>query len=348
MHPLLESAAARQFNLFTAADARGAGYEPGEVQRLLSSGEWARLRRGIYVDGHALRSADARGRHRLACAAVLLALGRRSAAVVSHESAARLWGMVTPAGVDDVVRLTDPERWRRGRGYRVAYASLAPHDLTTGDALPITTTARTLVDCSREWELTDSVVAMDDALYRRLVDRATLHETVLAAKNWPGAAASARALYLADGRAESSLETRGRLRIVASGLPLPELQVEVHDARGKAGVVDGWYDDAAVAIEFDGRIKYTDPWRGRTPAQVQWDENRREDRLRALDIRVVRIADADLGADWPHVVDRLRRLGGTPGPADRRFRLVRRLEGRLRATGSGEAFPQRLTAPATR
>ncbi len=332
MHPLLESAAARQFGLFTASDAHRAGYEPGEVQRLVSRGTWVRLRRGIYVDGTALRSADARGRHRLTCAAVLLALGRRTA-VVSHESAARLWDMITPVGTDYVVRLTDPEQWRRGRGYRIAYAALAPRDVARRDGLAVTTAVRTLVDCSREWGLTDSVVAIDDALHRGLVERTALHEAVLAAQNWPGAAASARALHLADGRAESPLETRGRLRIVASGLPVPELQVEVHDGRGLVGVVDGWYDDAAVAIEFDGRTKYTEPWRGRTAAQVQWEEKRREDRLRALDIRVVRIADADLGPEWPHVADRLRRLLDESGPVQRRFNLVRRPEGRFRQAG---------------
>ena len=62
-----------------------------------------------------------------------------------------------------------------------------------------------------------------------------------------------------------------------------------------------------MAVEFDGRVKYTDPWRGRSPGQVLWDEKRREDELRALDIGVVRIADTDLGTGWPRVEAPLRR-----------------------------------------
>ena len=70
-------------------------------------------------------------------------------------------------------------------------------------------------------------------------------------------------------------------------------------------------------------MKYTDPWRDRTPERVLWEEKRREDELRALDIRVVRIADADLGAGWPRIENRLRELLGRPGPSIRRFTATR-------------------------
>jgi hypothetical protein len=97
-------------------------------------------------------------------------------------------------------------------------------------------------------------------------------------------------------------------------------------------VVDAWFDQQAVAVEFDGRIKYTDPWRDRSPERVLWEEKRREDDLRALDIRVVRIADADLGTPWAAIEQRLGTLLTTPGPATRRFSAVARAAG-LRRTG---------------
>jgi hypothetical protein len=124
---------------------------------------------------------------------------------------------------------------------------------------------------------------------------------------------------LADGRAESPLETRGRLRIVGAGLPRPELQVEIRTAGRLVAVVDAWFDDAAVAVEFDGQVKYTDPWRGRTPERVLWEEKRREDELRSLGIRVVRVVDADLGDRWPVMERRLRGALTVPGPATRSF-----------------------------
>jgi hypothetical protein len=86
-----------------------------------------------------------------------------------------------------------------------------------------------------------------------------------------------------------------------------------------------------VAVEFDGRVKYTDPWRGRSPERVLWEEKRREDELRGLDIGVVRVADADLGARWPRIEEPLRRLLARPGPARRRFSAVPRAAGVPRA-----------------
>jgi hypothetical protein len=115
-------------------------------------------------------------------------------------------------------------------------------------------------------------------------------------------------------------------------LPSPELQVEIRTAGRLVAVVDGWFDEPAVAVEFDGRIKYSDPWRGRSPERVLWEEKRREDELRALDIHVVRIAEADLGSRWADTETRLGRLLRRPGPSIRRFTAVPRAHG-LRRTG---------------
>jgi hypothetical protein len=92
-------------------------------------------------------------------------------------------------------------------------------------------------------------------------------------------------------------------------------------------VVDAWFDGAAVAVEFDGQVKYRDPWRGRTPERVLWDEKRREDELRALDIRVVRVAEADLGGRWARIEDRLHALLAVPGPAVRHSTATPRARG---------------------
>jgi hypothetical protein len=122
-----------------------------------------------------------------------------------------------------------------------------------------------------------------------------------------------------DARVESPLETRGRLRMIGAGLPTPELQVEIRSTGRLVAVVDAWFDEAAVAVESDGQVKYRDPWRGRTPEQVRCDEKRREDQLRALGIRVVRVPDADLRGRWSRIADRLTRLTRSPGPIGRRF-----------------------------
>ncbi|TFV54872.1 hypothetical protein E4P41_18115 [Geodermatophilus sp. DF01-2] len=331
MHPLLRHAADRQLGLITAADARRAGYEHSEVRRLCSSGRWVRLRRGVYVTADELADAERRGtRYRLDCLAVLLHLGRPTAAL-SHASAARLHGLPVPRDLPHLVRLTDPHQWRRGDGFVMARASLPAADVATAGPVRLTTPARTLVDCAREWALEDAVVAMDAALLAERTTPSELRAAAAAARHWPGAPRAARAVEHADGRAESPLETRGRLRIAGAALPVPELQVEIRASGRLVGVVDAWFEDAAVAVEFDGQVKYTAPWRGRTPERVLWDEKRREDELRSLDIRVVRIVDADLRSGWPRVEGRLRELLDVPGPTRRRFTAAPRTRGRRRA-----------------
>jgi Transcriptional regulator, AbiEi antitoxin len=331
VHPLLRARADRQLGIFTAADARSAGYQHPEIRTLISSGEWRRLRHGIYVTAEDLAAIEAAGRlHRVECLAVLLALGRPEAAI-SSVSAARLWRLPVRRDLPRTVRLTDPRLWRRGRGFQITEAPLPPGDVVTAGPVRLTSIPRTLIDCAREWPLEDAVIAMDAALLAEHLTPAQLAEAATAARHRRGVTRATRAVGLSDGRAESALESRGRLRLVGAGLAPDALQVEIRTGGRLVGVVDAWYHEAAVAVEFDGRVKYTDPWRGRTPERVLWEEKRREDELRALDIRFLRVADADVGAGWPRVESRLRDLLATPGPSSRRFTATARPRGRLRA-----------------
>jgi predicted transcriptional regulator of viral defense system len=323
VHPLLRAAAERQHGVFTATDAHRAGYGDQEIRHLCGSGRWHRLRRGVYIASGDLARAEADGRrHQLDCLAVLVALDRQAAAI-SHVSAARLLGLPVRRSADPCVRLTDPTHGRRGRGFLVTRAPLDAAETLVRGAFRLTAVARTLVDCA--------VVAMDAALLARKVTREQLVDATARVRRWPGGPRTERALSLADGRAESPLETKGRLRIVGAGFPSPELQVEIRTGGRLVAVVDAWFDDVAVAVEFDGQVKYTDPWRGRSPERVLWEEKRREDELRTLDIGVLRVTDADLGAKWPRVEDPLRRLLARPRPADRRFTATPRLRGVPRA-----------------
>ena len=94
--------------------------------------------------------------------------------------------------------------------------------------------------------------------------------------------------------------------MLSAGLPRPELQVEIHDGAGLIGRVDAWYEDAAVAVEFDGRVKYLDPRDGSSPGEVLWEEKRREDRMRDVGVRVVRVVNEDLGPVWPRKAARIQ------------------------------------------
>lgn len=285
----------------------------------------------MYVTAEEFAAAEESGRrHRVECLAVLLELSRPTA-VISHESAARLWGFPVRRQLVGAVRLTDPTLSRVGRGYRITQAPLRSGEVARSGPFRLTAATRTLLDCARQWPLDDAVVALDAALLAGRVTTGDLTDGVASLRGWPRTGRAARAVTLADGRAESPLETRGRLRIVGAGFPSPDLQTEIHASGRLIAVVDAWFDAHAVAVEFDGRIKYTDPWRERSPERVLWGEKRREDELRAMDIRFVRIADADLGSAWPRTESRLRELLASPGPSARRFLATPRVRGRRRS-----------------
>ena len=326
MHPELQFVADRRLGVFTAAEARRAGYSPEEIRAAVRSTRWRPLRRGVYIESSrwAATAAEPRLRHLIACAAVLVTL--RDGPVLSHGSAAWLHGLVLPRRLDDEVRLTDEQQWRTGRGYRVARAGLPAGDVVRTAGFLGTAPARTIVDCAREWPVTDAVVTIDAALHAGLVTPAALESAVRAGRHWVGIGVAGRALSLSDGRAESPLETRGRLALLAAGFPRPELQVEIHDSRGFVARVDAWYDDAAVVIEFDGQVKYLAPAGGRDPGEVLWEEKRREDRLRALGARVLRLSNGDVVSTLREAAPRLRGLLATSPPEVRRFRVVRRPE----------------------
>jgi predicted transcriptional regulator of viral defense system len=320
VHPELSAVAAGRLGVFTSQEALKVGYRVEDIRAELRTRRWSRLRKGVYIATHDLASADDRERHLIDCVAVLLSLG--PGPVLSHASAARRHELILPWRHSPEVRVTAEDQWRRGRGYRVAQATMTVDEVEPWSGFAATSVSRTLVDCAREWSLTDGVVAIDAALQKRKVTRDKLVGAVLAGTHRVGIAQAARALRLSDGRAESPLETRGRLALLTSGLPRPELQVDLHDAAGFVGRVDGWYEEAAVALEFDGQVKYTDPLYASTPGEALWNEKRREDRIRALGIRVVRVVNEDLGHPWPGMTARIRALLAAPYIGPRRFRAV--------------------------
>src|SRR4051794_20142096 len=101
MHPALRRLAAPRMGVFTAADARQAGYRPDEIRTALASRQWRRLRRGVYITAQDLApvASDPRLRHMVDCIAVVLSLG--DGPVVSHTSAARVHQLLLPRDVDD-------------------------------------------------------------------------------------------------------------------------------------------------------------------------------------------------------------------------------------------------------
>jgi hypothetical protein len=295
--PLIVSEPARRrLGIFTTADLATAGVTEPEVRSAIRSGRWVRLRTGVFVRADDLAEVERTGRRPGLDALVVTTGLARPSAALSGSTAAWVWGLPRPRGAAQVVRLTDPDRWRRGRGWVMTRAALLRRLATRGEL-------------------------------RRVLDRQV---TV------PGVPKDVRALELADGRAESWLETCGRLTFAALGLPPFVPQVELWVQGRLLKVADGWYADAALAVEFDGRVKYRSPRFGRTPEQELWEEKRREDLLCSFGVRFVRGTTEDVGPGRAELDRLVRRHLATPGPAIRQFREVPRAEGRRRGDDPGD------------
>ncbi|MGY1752458.1 type IV toxin-antitoxin system AbiEi family antitoxin domain-containing protein [Blastococcus sp. SYSU D01042] len=261
----------------------------------------------------------------------------RTSAVFSGATAAWVWGLPRPRAEPHLVQLTDAQRWRRGRGWSMTHAGLPDDEVTVRGAYRVTTAARTVVDLARAWREVDAVAAVDAALLRGLTTRNELDRVLGRQASVPGIPRSVRAVALADGRAESWLETCGRLTFGALGLPPFQPQVELWVEGRLVKVADGWYDEAALAVEFDGRVNYRRPGFGRTPEQELWREKRTEDLLRSLGVRFVRVAGDDLSPSGRVRLERLlRRQLATPGPAARGFAVVPRDTGRWQGGDAGD------------
>jgi hypothetical protein len=116
---------------------------------------------------------------------------------------------------------------------------------------------RTVLDIARESGVAHGLVAADSALRLGLTTPQRVGAALAMTRGWPGGRNATRVVELADGRAESALESLSRLRIAEAGLPLPELQVRITWANGAwIGRVDFYWDEFGVVGEADGMRKY--------------------------------------------------------------------------------------------
>ena len=253
-------------------------------QGLLTRGElrtkaWRRLRPDVYCDATLSLT------HRLQAKGV--ALVAPPEAVFAGLTAAVLWGAGDLAGADDPVELVLPAgvRWHPARGVVARTATVAGDVVTDGD-LRWTSRTRTALDLIRRGPLDDAVVLLDQLVQADVVELAAIRIAAAALPRCRGSRQAREAARLADGLAQSPQETRLRLLIVRSELPMPVAQYRV-TAHGRfVARVDFGYPELRLAIEYEGL------WHGE-PQQVGPDRERLN-RLLAAGWRVLFVTAADL------------------------------------------------------
>lgn len=276
------------------------------------AGKIIRVRRGAYCAPEGL---VADGRSNAPREARLVALARASALhgqlraehVFSHATAALLHGCRTWRAP----RVTHVYQRYRASGHASDDVTrhswtLAPGETDVAAGLPVTSLARTVVDCARTMHPLEALVIADSALALGL-DRSVLFEILDAQAGNRGKQRARLVLELAVAGAQSAWETWLRYELVRAGLPRPTVQMAVRTDSGTFHT-DLGYERWALGIEFDGRVKYRpDGVRpGHDPALEYMTEKERAEAIRGAGIRLERASASDK-RDVPRMIARFTR-----------------------------------------
>jgi very-short-patch-repair endonuclease len=225
---------------FTLEEARAAGL----TLSALTSKAWRRLGAELYC--FAQLKDDPRQ---------VLSAWQRSLpaeAVFAGGTAAWLFGLDLEP-LDPVEIVVPPESGIRPRvGLTVRRCELPPAEVVCIRGLRATTLPRTLAGLCLRRPAVEALVAIDMAVHAGLTDAASLVRYAEAAKGRHGAG-RLRSLAALAAPAESPMETRLRWLLIQAGLPQPEVQMNLHDGKGRfIGRADLYYPAAKLILEYDG------------------------------------------------------------------------------------------------
>lgn len=243
---------------------------------MVKTGKLERVRRGVY------RLCGVPPTWRSSALAAVLTAGE--GAVLSHRSAAALWGLIDHHDVA-TIELTHPTDCRQP-GITTHRRSLAPADRTVHDHIPVTTPARTLVDLAARLEVWPLERLVDEALRRRLatVPRIEAALARVPATRSTGRMRSTMAEVLATrgGRYDAGANDWERdmdLWFDRAGLPPARRQYRVQ-VGGRRYKLDRAIPELKVGIEWNGRESHG------TRSQFEYDSDRRN-RLQAAGWRIL-------------------------------------------------------------
>ena len=227
--------------------------------------------------------------------AAVLAYG--AGAVLSHRSAAALWG-IRPSSrrTEDV---TSPHGSRATRPGITVHRTrrLAASDRDVEDGIPVTNVARTLLDLAEVLHPAGLAHAIEATERLRLFDLRSI-ESVMARN--PGRRGlrplrSALAVYREPSITRSGLERRFLRVCREAGLPPPETNVRIADLE-----VDAVWREDRLAVELDSGYHAT---------TAAFERDRvRDATLQLAGYRIVRITDRRLEHRRDEVTDTLRSL----------------------------------------
>lgn len=266
-----------QNGLITCSQLLQAGLTRAAIRARTDRGAFVRVDRGVYAvaDPYVLpltRETSA-----------LLSLG--PGAVLSHRTAAALWGLVSATTQQlDVTLIGRKARPRAGvRLHRVAGMHAA--DVRRHRNLRLTSPARTLIDFAAQASSSELESAFGEARAKRLINDGSLNATLdRAPVSHPGAAIIRRRLRDDAGSTytRSGAERRVRGLMKAGELPQPLVNVSLNGF-----TVDFLWADARLILEVDGHDTHGD--------RLAFERDRRRDQVHvAAGYTVIRVTWSQL------------------------------------------------------
>jgi very-short-patch-repair endonuclease len=284
--------ARRQHGVVARRDLEALGFSPMAIDHRVATGRLHLISRGVYAVGRPDLTPHGRWM------AAVLACG--DLAVLSHRSAAELWGIGWEE--DHRIDVTIRRSTKIARsGIKVRRRPKLPErSVVRRFGIPVTTPTQTLIDLATELKPLRLERAVNQADVHDLVDPETLRRSLDAYVGMPGAKTLRTMLDRHTFRlSDSDLEIYFRPLALAAGFPLPLSKQWVLGYE-----VDFHFLDHALIVETDG-LRYH-----RTPAQqarmVKRDQTHTSHGFRVLRFTHWQIAHAP--NEVAEVLGRVRKL----------------------------------------
>jgi predicted transcriptional regulator of viral defense system/very-short-patch-repair endonuclease len=284
-HQRLATLAAKQHGVVSARQLQRLGYSTAAVGRAKQAGRLHRVHRGVYAVGHARLTAHGR------CLAAVAACGR--GALLSHASAAWLWGLLSPCPTE--VDVTAATRRHRRNSIRVHFATLTDEDRSKSEAVPVTAVPRTLLDLAATGRHSRLDHAVQQAERLDLLDVAAIDALLQRRYGAPGTTPLRLALEIyRDPVFSRSRYERLLLDLVKrANLPRPAINtyVEGHE-------IDAFWERERFAVEVDGWDAH------RSRAAFEQDPVRQEE-LKLAGIDSIRLTARRIEREPAQIAERL-------------------------------------------
>ncbi len=291
----LAALATRQHGVLSRAQLLSAGITGRMVERRIEAGRLHLLHRGVYAVGHERLSI------RSHWMAAVLACGE--GAVLSHRSAAALWGLMRPhRGPIEVIARTARFRRGHGGGIRAHRGRLMVHDRDAVAGIPVTSVPRLLLDLADVVDETQVEKAFEEADRLGLLEMRALEEVCARSQGRRGLKPLRRLVAEArhPERSRTWLEDRLLALCREHRIPAPQTNVEI---LGKE--VDAFWPDRRVMVEADS-------WSFHRHRAAFERDRKRDAAMVAEGYQVIRLTHRRMEREPKQVAVELRRLLGSP------------------------------------